>query len=508
MESAVEEASSSISLTDAHIPTVSAPTITGSLCTLSNAVSSTSDLLHVPPLPHHTQQPLCLSRPRYRQGRRLTAIKAYTISDESVYILITGVPGLKIQRELKNLCLKFGKVLCVNRVADYPVEPFDEAYLVKYGTVREARFAKKMLDGKNFFGGVFHVCYAPELESIDETRGKLEERRRAVQFALRKQEREKKRLGESEAGGGSVLCEYHPDDKLATTMNLGSKGSHSNLNNGLDADHQFDISFQNDAESCVSTQSSDNSIHNCSMSHTMAGKFKSLDATKNQIETDSHLQNSFLYTVPPPFFPCAGTASYNSESSQVSYVSKTSAHQTNNNHSNYSLLNPLSSPNYAERLSPKLDTPTKTSWESSSATTSVGQQYASMSSDYEPGLGRTDGERYVASTKRHKRNGFTHKATLKSFTIKPTKAYAKRKAEATCDEKSVADGASKPRLGYRQVVQSLQQQRSCHGDGQLARLQQALQATLGAPTAQDNVVPAPNRPTPKMKILTQGVKLI
>lgn len=32
------------------------------------------------------------------------------------------------------------------------------------------------MDTKNFFGGILHVCYAPELESIEQTKSKLQTR--------------------------------------------------------------------------------------------------------------------------------------------------------------------------------------------------------------------------------------------------------------------------------------------------------------------------------------------
>lgn len=38
------------------------------------------------------------------------------------------------------------------------------------------RFAKNQIDTKNFFGGILHVCYGPELETIDQTRAKLQTR--------------------------------------------------------------------------------------------------------------------------------------------------------------------------------------------------------------------------------------------------------------------------------------------------------------------------------------------
>lgn len=42
------------------------------------------------------------------------------------------------------------------------------------------RFAKRKMDNKSFFGGILHVFYAPEYESVDECRHKLEERRKII----------------------------------------------------------------------------------------------------------------------------------------------------------------------------------------------------------------------------------------------------------------------------------------------------------------------------------------
>lgn len=48
------------------------------------------------------------------------------------------------------------------------------------------RFAKRKLDDLSFFGGILHVCYAPELESVEETHEKLIQRRKEVHFKLSK----------------------------------------------------------------------------------------------------------------------------------------------------------------------------------------------------------------------------------------------------------------------------------------------------------------------------------
>lgn len=48
------------------------------------------------------------------------------------------------------------------------------------------RFAKKQMDTKNFFGGILHVCYAPELETVEQTRTKLKIRMSEVTKQIKK----------------------------------------------------------------------------------------------------------------------------------------------------------------------------------------------------------------------------------------------------------------------------------------------------------------------------------
>lgn len=62
--------------------------------------------------------------------------------------------------------------------------------------------AKKMIDTKNFYGGSLHVCYAPEFESLEQTRQKILQRKRDIIFRLnnlRKEREEKKFEQVSEA---------------------------------------------------------------------------------------------------------------------------------------------------------------------------------------------------------------------------------------------------------------------------------------------------------------------
>ncbi|XP_049884325.1 RNA-binding protein 48 [Pectinophora gossypiella] len=141
-------------------------------------------------LPHHEQQSLCTTRLPYRQGRKLTAVKVYTVNNESNHLLVFGIPSLKLRQEAKSLFSKFGKLRQFTITTDYPTEAFTENYHAVFESIQAARLAKKMLDTKNFYGGSLHICYAPELEGIDETRNKLYQRQKDVLNRLKNLEKE------------------------------------------------------------------------------------------------------------------------------------------------------------------------------------------------------------------------------------------------------------------------------------------------------------------------------
>ncbi|XP_076270582.1 RNA-binding protein 48 [Rhynchophorus ferrugineus] len=135
---------------------------------------------------HHKQQEYCLTRPTYRQGKRLTAVKVYTIINESQHLYIYGVPKINLRKELKHMCTKYGDLSTINAVVDVKTELFTECFHVNFKRIQSARIAKRLLDTKSFYGGVLHVCYAPECESIEETKSKLAQRKKDVLFRLPK----------------------------------------------------------------------------------------------------------------------------------------------------------------------------------------------------------------------------------------------------------------------------------------------------------------------------------
>ncbi|XP_060013017.1 RNA-binding protein 48 isoform X1 [Lagenorhynchus albirostris] len=125
---------------------------------------------------HHVQKAVCDSRAKYREGRRPRAVKVYTVNLESRYLLIQGVPAVGAMKELVERFALYGAVEQYNALDEYPAEDFTEVYLIKFLNLQSARIAKRKMDEQSFFGGLLHVCYAPEFETVEETRKKLQER--------------------------------------------------------------------------------------------------------------------------------------------------------------------------------------------------------------------------------------------------------------------------------------------------------------------------------------------
>nr|XP_057941659.1 RNA-binding protein 48 [Doryrhamphus excisus] len=129
---------------------------------------------------HHEQRKVCISRAKYREGRKARAVKVYTINLESCYVMVQGVPAIGVMTELIQLCALYGTVQEYRPLDEYPAEEFTEVYLVKFQKITSARAAKRHMDEKSFYGGVLHVCYVPEYETVEDTRMKLQDRRRYI----------------------------------------------------------------------------------------------------------------------------------------------------------------------------------------------------------------------------------------------------------------------------------------------------------------------------------------
>ncbi|KAM6899349.1 RNA-binding protein 48 [Xenentodon cancila] len=182
---------------------------------------------------HHEQRKVCISRPKYREGRKAKAVKVYTINLESCYLMVQGVPAIGVMTELVQLCALYGSVEEYRPLDEYPAEDFSEVYLIKFHKLTSARAAKRNLDEKSFYGGVLHVCYVPEYESVDDTRHKLQDRRGYVKrAAARNRERTRKETRHETPASSDTTPE--PDtnisrhDKLTMTIDNDNKGETSN----------------------------------------------------------------------------------------------------------------------------------------------------------------------------------------------------------------------------------------------------------------------------------------
>ncbi|XP_017881001.1 RNA-binding protein 48 isoform X2 [Ceratina calcarata] len=106
--------------------------------------------------------------------------------------MICGVPKLQLGEEIRKVVEPYGIIKKIHVVPDYPTEEFTEAYYVQYDRIQSARIAKRFVDGKNFYGGSLHVFYAPELETVSETKAKLLQRRRDVIIRIHRNQRDVK----------------------------------------------------------------------------------------------------------------------------------------------------------------------------------------------------------------------------------------------------------------------------------------------------------------------------
>nr|XP_043611510.1 RNA-binding protein 48 [Erigeron canadensis] len=108
------------------------------------------------------------------------AVRVYTVCDESKYLIVRNVPALGCGDELNKLFAGFGEIDQFIPLDDEDCEPFTDVYWIKFRQVNNARFAKRKLDDSVFIGNKLQVSYAPQYESLNDTKEKLEGRRKEV----------------------------------------------------------------------------------------------------------------------------------------------------------------------------------------------------------------------------------------------------------------------------------------------------------------------------------------
>lgn len=136
---------------------------------------------------HHIRQNYCRNRLEYRRGRRLRAVKVYTVANESKHLLVFGVPKINLKQEIKCKLKRCGDIEFIQCVTEeiakkVELEAFTDVYHVTYTKVQTARRAKRYLDAQEFYGGILHISYAPEYETTEDLRQKLLQRKVEINY--------------------------------------------------------------------------------------------------------------------------------------------------------------------------------------------------------------------------------------------------------------------------------------------------------------------------------------
>lgn len=159
------------------------------------------------------------------------SLQVYTVGNESQNLLVFGVPKINLYQELKRKLQRYGSVEHIRNITTEwverpnaePLEAFTEVFSVKYRKPEQARFCKHYMDAKEFYGGILHISYAPENETVDELRSKLLRRQFEINQRLDINQRQKRALNKAakKATTGSIFtCTLTP-----ATINF-SKNKH------------------------------------------------------------------------------------------------------------------------------------------------------------------------------------------------------------------------------------------------------------------------------------------
>ncbi|KAF0698319.1 Aste57867_11039 [Aphanomyces stellatus] len=129
------------------------------------------------------------SVPKYRQrnARQVSTDaaprpKAYTVNDESRFILVRNIPSLGACDELVQRFRVYGAIEEHQFVDDHDdATEFLDVLWLRYEHVNAARRAKTLGVKTPFYGNLLHVAYCPEDEEPLDTRAKLDARRELLQ---------------------------------------------------------------------------------------------------------------------------------------------------------------------------------------------------------------------------------------------------------------------------------------------------------------------------------------
>ncbi|GMI70772.1 hypothetical protein like AT2G27790 [Hibiscus trionum] len=171
--------------------------------------------------------------PRYKDDP--PAVRVYTVCDESRYLIVRNVPALGCGDDLMKLFANYGDVEECKPMDAEDCEQFTDVYWIKFRLTSNARFAKRKLDEFVFLGNHLQVSYAPEFETLDDTKDKLESRRKEVLARLNPQRSKGQPvhhlLSSDEAPSVSASSHHIPNQINSRLRNFGDSEYESHSKN-------------------------------------------------------------------------------------------------------------------------------------------------------------------------------------------------------------------------------------------------------------------------------------
>ncbi|XWS34775.1 hypothetical protein CRYUN_Cryun21dG0066500 [Craigia yunnanensis] len=174
-----------------------------------------------------------VNMPRYKDD--LPAVRVYTVCEESRYLIVRNVPALGCGDDLLKLFATYGDVEECKPMDAEDCEQFTDVYWIKFRLISNARFAKRKLDEFVFLGNRLQVSYAPQFESLDDTKDKLEGRRKEVLARLNPQRSKAHPVHHlftsSETPSLTASSQHLPKRTISRLKDVGDSDYKSHINN-------------------------------------------------------------------------------------------------------------------------------------------------------------------------------------------------------------------------------------------------------------------------------------
>eukprot|EP00301_Raphidiophrys_heterophryoidea_P019373 c4319_g1_i2.p1 GENE.c4319_g1_i2~~c4319_g1_i2.p1 ORF type:complete len:295 (-),score=62.96 c4319_g1_i2:40-924(-) len=139
------------------------------------------------------------------------------------HLVVRNVPSLGATNDLIRAFENYGTVQEHVLLDEYPSEPFTDTVWIRFQDIHAARVAKRKLDDSGFLGQSLNVSYAPESESINETKAKLQARIHDVRSRLVSLKRQDAAMAQAQRAVPADSHPFVPPDPLPPALPLGWK---------------------------------------------------------------------------------------------------------------------------------------------------------------------------------------------------------------------------------------------------------------------------------------------